>query len=68
MKKPQPLPYLKGARYSISVSGKTYDRLSDKVPYGTVAKFVDGILMTALDDPTIMARLLEQLRQQKALS
>jgi hypothetical protein len=59
----------KSNRYSISVSGKTYDRLRVKVPRGRVARFVDDLLETALNDPTIMRRLVDRcLRDDGALS
>ena len=45
-------------RYSISVSGKTYDRLRSAVTSCSLASFVDGVVTSALDDPTIVARLL----------
>ena len=62
-KKPKP------NRYSISVSGKTYDRLCAKVPRGGVACFVDDLVASALDDPAIMSRLVDQcLRDDGALS
>jgi hypothetical protein len=56
-------------RYSISVSGKIYDRLQAKVPRGRVACVVDDYLSRALDDPEILNRLLVQcLRDDGALS
>lgn len=44
-------------RYSISVSGETYDRMRSAVQ-GSMAAFVDDLVLGALDDPTILARLL----------
>jgi len=44
-------------RYSISVSAGTYDRLRNAVDE-SLAGFVDDLVLTALDDPTILARLL----------
>jgi len=44
-------------RYSISVSGATYDRLRAAVD-GRMATFVDDVVRSALDDPAIRARLL----------
>jgi hypothetical protein len=48
----------KPKRYSISVSGTTYARLRTSVASASLQKFVDGILVSALDDPTIRERLL----------
>jgi hypothetical protein len=47
-------------RYSISVTGHTYDRLRSSVGAASVAKFVDGILTSAIADPTIRNRVLEK--------
>ena len=47
----------KTQRYSISVSSRTYDRLRTAVG-GSLAGFVDDIVKTALDDPTILARMV----------
>lgn len=47
-------------RYSISVSGRTYDRLRSVVPHGGVARFVDDIVTSALNDPAILARLVDR--------
>lgn len=58
----QRAPRPKLPRYSISISGKTYDRLRGAVTE-SVATFVDDILTTALDDSTISARLLAACRQ-----
>jgi hypothetical protein len=44
-------------RYSMSVSGKTYDRLRAALPSTSLQKFVDGILASALDDPAILDRV-----------
>jgi hypothetical protein len=59
------LPRRKANRYSISVSGGTYDRLRGTVPYGGVSGFVDDILMAALDDPAILARLVGKCRYEE---
>lgn len=56
--KPKPKP----KRYSISISGPTYDRLRSSVTSTSTQKFVDGILASALDDPAILARLIERCR------
>jgi hypothetical protein len=58
------MPKTKGNRYSISVSGKTYDRLRAAVPRGGVASFVDEIVMNVLDDPAALGRLVAQCRNQ----
>ncbi len=52
-------------RCSISVSGETYDRLRASVTSGSVASFVDEIVVTALDDPAIMARLVDRCRREE---
>ena len=44
-------------RYSISVSAGTYDHLRTVVT-GSLAAFVDKIVVTALDDPSILARVV----------
>jgi hypothetical protein len=50
-------------RYSISVSGSVYDRLSASMgASASVQKFVDGIVVSALDDATIQARVLSKCR------
>lgn len=51
-------------RYSISVSGKTYDRLRAVVTQGSLASFINDIMGSALDDPAISARVLAMCRQQ----
>ena len=50
-------------RYSISVAGTTYDRLRNAVD-GSMASFVDGIVLGALNDPAILGRLLARCRQK----
>ncbi|HSX22346.1 MAG TPA: hypothetical protein VLE97_06175 [Gaiellaceae bacterium] len=50
-------------RYSISVSGPIYDRLRTSVD-GSMASFVDGIVLGALNDPAILARLVSRCRQK----
>ncbi len=48
-------------RYSISVTGKTYERLREVVPASTnVCKLVDGLMASALADPAILASLLDR--------
>ena len=53
----------KMSRYSISVSGETYERLRTAVQ-GSMAAFVDDIVLGALDDPSMLARLLPRCRQK----
>lgn len=48
----------KKPRYAVSVSGKTYARARAAVPPGSLASFVDDIITSALDDPSITARLI----------
>jgi hypothetical protein len=48
----------KGTRYSISVTGRTYDRLRAVVPHGDMARFVDEIVEATLDDPVTLVRLV----------
>lgn len=55
-------------RHSISVSGKIYDRLRAAVPHGGVSGFVDSIILSGLDDPTILARLIDKCRRAEVLS
>lgn len=56
----------KKPRYSISVTGKTYDRLRLAVG-GSLQKFVDEIVRNALDDPTILARVTGKCRPKEPL-
>jgi hypothetical protein len=51
-------------RYSISVSGKTYERLREHVTSGSVASFVDEVVTMALDDPAISSRIVAQSQQE----
>ena len=53
----------KQKRYSISLSGKTYDRLRGTVTSPSLQKFVDAIMASALDDPTAMKHLVEKCQQ-----
>jgi hypothetical protein len=48
-------------RYSISVSAETYDRVREVVD-GSLAKFVDGIVDSALNDPAILSRVVGHCR------
>jgi hypothetical protein len=49
-------------RYSISVTGRTYDRLRLTVASASLQKFVDGLITSALDDPAILARVVGKCR------
>lgn len=46
-------------RYSISVTGATYDRIRD-LPEASVSmqRFVDDLIMSAIDDPLVRTRVL----------
>ena len=44
-------------RYSISVSARTYDRLRTVVD-GSLAGFVDNLVLTTLDDPANLVHLV----------
>ena len=57
----------KTSRYSISVSGGTYDRLRITMPQGGVSGLVDDILTEALDDPAILARLVNKCRYEEGV-
>jgi hypothetical protein len=46
----------KTKRYAISVSARTYDRMRSTV-HSSLARFVNEIMTSALDDPAILARL-----------
>lgn len=52
-------------RYSISVSAETYDRVREVVD-GSLAKFVDTIVETALSDPMILSRVAGSCRQRSS--
>ena len=49
---------LKMPKYSVSVSGQIYDRLQASVKSTSLAKFVDGLITGALDDPAIRDRVV----------
>ncbi len=55
-------------RPSISVSGKTYDRLRAAYPTGSLAALVDKWILSALDDPTTVARMAALSQQADVLS
>lgn len=51
-------------RYSISVSARTYDRVRAVVP-GSLAGFVDDLMVRTLDDSLILARTVAKCQQRK---
>lgn len=57
----------KTQRYAISVSARTYDRMRGMVR-GSLAGFVDEIVMSALDDPAILARVLSRCHRKEPRS
>jgi len=58
---------LRPKRYSISVIGPIYDRLRELSEESTsLQKFVDGLIVSALDDPTIRDRVLGKCFQEEA--
>jgi len=59
---------VRSSRPSISVSGKTYDRLRARYPSGSLAALVDDMIVTALDDPEIAARMAALSQGPDALS
>lgn len=61
------MPKRKTNRYSISVSGGTYDRLRITMPHGGVSGLVDDILTEALDDPAILGRLVNKCRYEEGV-
>lgn len=52
-------------RYSVSVSGGTYDRLRTAVD-GSLAAFVDDIVLAALDNSTIRSRVIAKCYRKDA--
>lgn len=52
-------PQLRPKRYSISVTGATYDRIRD-LPEASASmqRFVDDLITTAIDDPLVRVRVL----------
>jgi hypothetical protein len=48
-------------RYSVSVSADVYDR-AQQVVNGSLARFVDTIVETALNDPAVLSRLVSRCR------
>lgn len=53
----------KRSRYSISVSGRLYERLRAAVPSGSVAGRVDEIIRATLDDPDVSAETVSRCWQ-----
>ena len=54
----------KKSRPSISVAGTIYDRLRAAHPSGGLAAFVDKVVVIALDDPAVAARVVAMCRQE----
>ena len=50
------------SRPSISVTGAIYERLRAAYPSGSLAALVDDLVMAALDDPALAARVVEACR------
>lgn len=55
-------------RPSISVAGKTYERLRVAYPSGSLAALVDGLVAGALEDPETAARMVALCRGADVLS
>jgi hypothetical protein len=49
-------------RYSVSVSGATYARLRSAVVGTSLQRFLDDIVMNALNDPTICGRVVAKCK------
>jgi hypothetical protein len=58
----------KGNKHSISVSGRTYDRIRAAVGRGGVAGLVDDAVASALDDPSVAAGVVARCRGEEACS
>lgn len=58
------MPDRKKRRYSISVSSHIYDRLRAATP-NSVARLVDILVLSALDDPKITTRLIDRCRSHE---
>ncbi len=50
------------SRPAISVSGKTYERLRAAYPFGSLAAYVDSLIVSALDDPKTLANMVARCR------
>jgi hypothetical protein len=57
----------KRARRSVSISGKTYGRLRHTVQ-GSIPAFVDGIVLTMLEDETILSRVTARCLARQGLT
>ena len=53
---------------AISVTGKTYEALRRVAPSRGMARIVDGLILSALEDPAFLARLDEQLRRAEGVN
>lgn len=49
----------KPRRYSISVTGRFYDRLRTQVTSESVASFVDDVIADTLEDPMLSAQVVD---------
>ena len=58
----------RSTRPSISVTGKTYDRLRAAYPSGSLAAFVDDMIVATLKDPAACARLVALCQRSDVLS
>ena len=63
-KKPSYMSGKRKQRYSISVSAETYDQVREVVNDGSLARFVDSIVESALNDPKVLSRLMGRCRQR----
>lgn len=52
-------PKKKPRRYSISVTGRFYEKLRAHVTDESVASFVDDVIASTLEDPTLSAQVLD---------
>jgi hypothetical protein len=53
-------------RYSVSVSGATYARLRSAVSGKSLQRFLDDLVMSALGDPMISARVVGKCKAAEA--
>jgi hypothetical protein len=53
----------KPRRYSISVTGRFYERLRTQVTSESVASFVDDVIATTLEDPALSAQVVDACLQ-----
>jgi hypothetical protein len=61
-------PSSRSKRPSISVTGKTYERLRAAYPTTSLAAFVDDMIVKTLNDPAACARLAALCQRADALS